>query len=314
MAAGHGGHGHGVGHAHDHGAGASRTRLALAFAITLAILVAEVAGAWWTGSLALLVDAGHMVTDAAGLLLALTAAQLTLRPADSRRTWGFRRAEVLSAGAQATILLAVGAYALVEGVRRLHEPAEVSGTGLLVFGVIGLVGNLIAMGVLASGRDASLNLRAAFLEVVNDALGSVAVIAAALVVRFTGWTRADAVAGMVIALLIIPRALVILKEASSVLLETTPTGLDLDAVRAHLLAQPHVVDVHDLHASRIDTSTPVLSAHVVLEQECFEDGHSGEMLAELQACVATHFPVSVVHSTFQLEPPGHASTEAQCAL
>ena len=295
---------------HDHAVMIThRGRLAVAFAITATILVAEVIGALWTGSLALLVDAGHMLTDAAGLLMALVAASLAMRPPTPERTWGFRRAEVLAAGAQATVLLAVGTYAFIEGVRRLSAPPEVSAGGLLAFGIIGLLGNLVSLWVLSSGRSANLNMRAAFLEVVNDALGSVAVIISAIVITTTGWTRVDALAGMLIAALIVPRAITVLREAGSILLESTPKGLDLAEVRTHILGVPHVQEVHDLHASTIATGLPVLSAHVVLDDECFRDGHAAEMLAQLQECVAAHFEVSVEHSTFQLEPPGHAERE-----
>lgn len=266
-------------------------------------------GALWTNSLALIIDAGHMLVDASGLLIALLAASLALRPPSPERTWGYRRAEVLAAGAQAAVLLAVGSYAFIEGVRRLLEPPDVTATGLLVFGVIGLLGNLISMMVLSSGRGANLNMRAAFLEVVNDALGSVAVIISAIVIALTGWTRIDALAGMLIAALIVPRAVTILREASSILLESTPPGLDLEDVRKHLLAVPHVQGVHDLHASTIATGLPVLTAHVVVEEACFADGHAAQMLTDLQACVADHFDVSVEHSTFQLESPDHAQRE-----
>lgn len=207
----------------DHGAVTThRGRLMIAVAITATILVTEVIGALWTGSLALLVDAGHMLTDAAGLLMALVAASLALRPPTPSRTWGFRRAEVLTAGAQATVLLGVGIYAFVEGAQRLNQPPEVSSRGLLVFGVVGLVGNIVSLLVLSSGRRANLNMRAAFLEVVNDALGSVAVIISALVIATTGWTRVDAAAGMLIAVLMVPRALTVLRAAGSILLESTP--------------------------------------------------------------------------------------------
>lgn len=241
--------------------------------------------------------------------MALTAATLALRPATSSRTWGFRRAEVLAACAQATILLGVGIYAAVEGIRRLYDPHEVSSTGLLVFGIVGLVGNIVSMMVLNAGRRDNLNMRAAFLEVVNDALGSVAVIISAIVISTTGWARIDAIAGMFIAALIVPRAITILREASHILLESTPKGLDLDDVRAHVLAVPHVQDIHDLHASTIASGLPVLTAHVVLDNECFTDGHAAEMLGHLQDCVAAHFEVSIEHTTFQLEPPGHANRE-----
>lgn len=305
-------HGHGPGdagaHSHHHGRATIR-RLTVAFAITATILIAEVVGAVLTGSLALLVDAAHMLTDAGGLLIALIAARLALRPPDRWRTWGYLRAEVLAAGAQAAVLLGVGVYALIEGVRRLLTPPEVSAPGLLVFGVIGLLGNVVSLAVLAGGRGDNLNLRAAFLEVVNDALGSVAVIVGAVVIALTGWTRADAVAGLLISVLIMPRAVILLREAGGVLLESTPPGLDLDDVRDHILGLDHVLAVHDLHASRISTGLPVLSAHVVIERECFTDSHAPRMLDALQECVAEHFPVAVEHSTFQLEPPGHTEHE-----
>ncbi len=295
---------------HDHAPqGTHRGKLAIAFGITVTILVAEVIGAWWTNSLALLVDAGHMLTDASGLLMALIAANLALRPPTPERTWGWRRSEVLAAGAQAAVLLGVGVYAFVEGVRRLWTPPEVTAGGLLVFGIVGLIGNIVSMLVLGSGRGANLNMRAAFLEVVNDALGSVAVIVSAVVIALTGWTRIDALAGMLIAALIVPRAITILREAGSILLESTPPGLNLDEVRRHILEVPHVVGVHDLHASTIATGLPVLTAHVVVEEACFADGHAAQMLTDLQACVADHFDVSVEHSTFQLESPDHAQRE-----
>ncbi len=298
---------------HDHGASAGlhghRGPLAIAFAITAAILVAEVAGALITGSLALLVDAAHMLTDAGGLALALFAAHLSLRAPTSQRTWGYRRAEILAALGQSAVLLAVGVYVLAEGIGRLWSPPEIASGELVVFGIIGLAGNLAALAVLASRRSASFNLRAAFLEVVNDALGSVGVIVAAIVIATTGWQRADAVAALLIGLLILPRAAKLLRETASVLLESTPRGLDLDAVRAHLLEVEHVREVHDVHASLIATGLPVLSAHVVVENECFKDGHAGRILDQLQDCVATHFAIAVEHSTFQLEPASHPEHE-----
>lgn len=295
---------------HEHGIMSSnRTRLAVAFAITVTILFVEIVGAVLTGSLALLVDAGHMLTDAGGLLMALIAANLAMRAPTSKRTWGLLRAEVLAAAAQGAVLLAVGLYALVVGAQRLIDPPEVAHEGLLVFGIVGLLGNLVALLVLSGGRSDNLNLRAAFLEVANDALGSIAVIISAVVIATTGWIRIDALAGIFIALLIIPRTLILLSATTRILLESTPKGLDLDDVREHLLGIPHVQDIHDLHASQIGTGLPVLTAHVVVDEACFVDGHGPRVLDALQACVAQHFPVSVEHSTFQLEPPSHRTHE-----
>jgi cobalt-zinc-cadmium efflux system protein len=209
-----------AGHVHaTHAASESqRRRLKIALGITSTILVAELVGAAVTGSLALLVDAAHMVTDAAGLALAVFAASISLRPPTARRTWGYQRAEVLAALAQSALLLAVGIYVVIEGVRRLANPPEIASTQLVVFGIIGLVGNIASMLVLAGHRDANFNLRAAFLEVVNDALGSLAVIVAAVVIAVTGWLQADAVAGLLIGALILPRALKLLWQTGSVLL------------------------------------------------------------------------------------------------
>jgi len=303
-------------HSHDHAptsveeARGHRRRLAVAFGITTTVLLVEVVGAIWTGSLALLVDAAHMLTDAGGLLLALVASVLTMRAPTARRTWGFRRAEVLAALGQAAVLLAVGVYVIVEAVQRLLDPPEIPSTELLVFGVIGLVANIASIAVLLSARSDNLNLRAAFLEVVNDALGSGAVIVAAVVIATTGWGGADAVAALFVGALIIPRTVRLLREALDVLLESTPRGLDLDAVRDHLLGVELVRGVHDLHASQIATGLPVLTAHVVVDDECFHDGHVPRILDALQECVAGHFDVNIEHSTFQLEPPSHAEHEA----
>lgn len=307
------GHAHGGGHSHDHAAGAGRRRLAIAFAITSSILIAEVIGAVITGSLALLVDAAHMLVDAGGLLLALLAASLAARPSSSHRTWGWLRTEILAAGMQAAVLLVVGLYAIVEGVRRLLDPPPAADTDVVLLAVIGAVGlaaNIASLLVLAGGRGDSMNMRAAFLEVLNDALGSVAVIAAAAVIHFTGWTGADALAGLLISLLILPRALMLLRESGSVLLESAPRGLDVTEVREHLETVPHVAAIHDLHASVVATGVPVLTAHVVVDDDCFHNGSLPAVLDALQLCAVEHFPVAVEHTTFQLEPASHRRHEA----
>ncbi|HIY24936.1 MAG TPA: cation diffusion facilitator family transporter [Candidatus Brachybacterium merdigallinarum] len=291
-------------HDHTHGAaGAARTRLAIAFGITAVIVVAQAVGSVVTGSLALLTDTAHALVDASGLLVALIAATMLLRPASSARTWGFARIEVLAALAQATLLVVVGTYTAVEGIARLMDPPEMASGQLLVFGVIGLAANIAAILVLAGGRDSNLNMRAAFLEVLNDALGSVGVIIAAIVILTTGFQQADALAALFIAALIVPRALRILRETLRILMEYTPEGVDLDEVREHILALEHVQDVHDLHASSVGSNLPIISAHVVVAEECFESTHALRILEEVHHCVATHFPVSFEHATIQLESP-----------
>lgn len=295
---------------HAHTANASnRSQLAIAFGITTAILMSEVVGAVLTGSLALLVDAAHMLTDTGGLGLALFVANLATRPANARRTWGYGRAEVLAATAQAVVLLGVGIFVFVEGVQRLINPPEIASGKLLLFGIIGLVGNLASILVLLRARAANFNLRAAFLEVVNDALGALAVIIAAIVIATLGWMRADAVAAMLIGVLIWPRTFKLLRETIDVLMESTPRGLDLESVRSHILELPHVQSVHDLHATHFSTGLPVLTAHVVIDDECFFDGHVPSMIDDLQKCVAGHFEVQIEHSTFQLERATHAEHE-----
>lgn len=296
---------------HDHGQAVpdDRRRLTIAFALTATVMVAQAIGAVLTGSLALLVDTAHMLTDTVGLAMALFAAHLVRRPATARRTWGLRRAEVLAAMAQSAVLLVIGIYVLIEAVRRLTAPPEIPSTELVVFGLIGLAANIGSLLVLAGRRSASFNLRAAFLEVMNDALGSVGVIVAAVVIATTGWQRADAVAGLLIGVLIVPRAAKLLRETGAVLLESTPPGLDLDAVRDHLSRMEHVRGVHDLHASLIATGLPVITAHVVVDDSCFTDGHTARILDQLQQCVAEHFELSVEHSTFQIEPVAHQDHE-----
>lgn len=284
-----------------------RGRLRIVLIITVTVLLAEVIGAAVSGSLALLADAGHMLSDVAGLTLAWFAALLAQRPATLARTWGYRRAEVLAAVGQAAVLLAVGGFVIIEAIRRLVNPPEVASAAMVAFGVVGLLGNLAGIAVLVGARSANLNMRAAFLEVVNDALGSLAVLVAALVIAVTGWLRADALASLLIGALIIPRTLKILREAIDVLLESTPRGLELNEVREHLMGVGQVQGVHDLHASQVATGLPVLTAHVVVGDSCFSDGHLPALLDELQRCLAGHFDVE--HSTFQFEPGGHEAHE-----
>jgi cobalt-zinc-cadmium efflux system protein len=296
---------------HDHGhavtPGRHRRPLAIVLGISSTILVVEVIGAFLSGSLALLADAGHMLTDVAGLGLALAAAVLADRPSTDARTWGYRRAEVLAAAAQAAVLLAVGGFVLVEGIRRLFEPPAVASGVMVVFGLVGLVGNAVSILLLSRISAGNLNTRAALLEVVNDALGALAVLIAAGVIAWTGWTRADAVASLLIGAMILPRTWKLLRETVDVLMEATPKDVDLAAVRAHILAVPHVREVHDLHASSVASDLPVLTAHVVVDDACFHDGHLPSLLDQLQECLAGHFDVE--HSTFQFEPATHVAHE-----
>ena len=288
-----------------------RPRIALAFGLAAAIVVIQFVGSLMTGSLALLTDTAHALTDASGLLVALIAATLALKPATAQRTWGFRRIEVLAALAQATLLMAVGLYAAFEGIHRLFEPPEVPASELLLFGVIGLAANIAGIMVLSGRRDANFNMRAAFLEVLNDALGSVGVIVSSLVIVFTGFMQADAIAGLFIAALIVPRAAKLMRETTGVLMEFSPQGLDLEEVRRHILTVPGVHEVHDIHASTIATGLPVLTAHIVIADKCFTNGEALEILRQARTCVSEHFEVSIRHSTFQLENALFGQTEPE---
>ncbi len=296
-------------HDHDHGSAAAghKRPLAIVLAISSTVLVVEVIGAVVSGSLALLADAGHMLTDVAGLTLALIAATLATRPATPRRTWGYRRAEILAAAAQAAVLLAVGIFVLVEGIRHLIAPTHVASGVMIVFGIVGLVGNGLSILLLSRIKTGNLNTRAAMLEVVNDALGSIAVLIAATVIAFTGWDQADAIASILIGLMILPRTWKLLRETVDVLMEATPKGMDLSAIRAHILEVDRVHEVHDLHVSSVASDLPVLTAHVVVAESCFHDGNLPRLLDQLQQCLAGHFDVE--HSTFQFEPDGHAEHE-----
>jgi cobalt-zinc-cadmium efflux system protein len=300
--------GHGHTHAPATASATQRRRLAVVLGLTLAVLLAEVLGAALTGSLALLADAGHMATDAAGIALALGAVTLAQRPAVGRRTFGWQRLEILAAVANGLLLIAVAGYVLVQAVLRIGSPQDVDPAPMLVIAVVGLVVNLVSLAVLHGGRTASLNVRGAYLEVLADALGSVAVVVAAVVIAVTGWSPADTVASLLIGCVVLPRAWHLLREALDVLLEAAPRGVDMSRVRSHILGVDGVVGVHDLHAWTITSGLPVLSAHVVVTDEALDAGHGGRVLDALCECLGAHFDVA--HCTFQLESGRHAGHEA----
>ena len=298
------------GHAHGHGStatGQHRGALAGALSAALAIFAVEVVGAVVSGSLALLADAGHVLADAGGVALALGATLLAARPASGRRTVGWARAEILAAAVNGLVLAGMGIYVLVEGVRRLIEPSDVQAGQMALFAAIGLVGNLVGVALLYRARGASLNLRGAFLEVATDTVTSIGVLAGAAVIALTGFTRADPIISVVIGVVIVPRALRLLREAVNILLEAAPKDMDLEEIRRHIGEVDHVRGVHDLHVYTVTSGLPILTAHVVVDDECFHSGHAPQMLDAVQACLAGHFDVE--HSTIQLEPAGHADHE-----
>lgn len=292
-------------HHHDHVTPGQRHRgrLVAALAITVTVLVVELIGGVLSGSLALLSDAGHMLTDAAALSIALAATWLAGRPADQRWTFGWQRAEVLAALVNGVLLAVVAVLVLVEGLQRWQEPPEVAAPTMLVIGAVGLVANVVAALLLRGGQRESLNVRGAYLEVLGDLIGSVAVIVAAVVIAVTGWQRADAVASIAIAVLILPRAVSLLRAVAKVLLEGAPEDLELADVRTHLENVNGVIAVHDLHAWTITSGVPVLTAHVVVDDRVLSPQQFCRALDEMQGCLRGHFDVA--HSTFQIEPASH---------
>jgi cobalt-zinc-cadmium efflux system protein len=299
----------GSGHGHELTAtNAHRKRLLVVLVITFVVLIAEVIGGLIAGSLALLADAGHMLTDSTGLIMALIAAALATRAATVRRTFGLQRAEVLAALANALLLVGVAVWVLIMAVERLRNPAEIRSGLMLAVAVVGVLANLAGLLVLRPAQSTSLNMRGAYLEVFGDLVGSLAVIIAAVLILITGWTPFDAIASLAIVVLIIPRAWSLLRDVVDVLLEATPHGVDLEEVRDHIRQVRGVVDVHDLHAWTITSGVPVLSAHVIVDHACISEGRSGEVLDRLGECLGGHFDVS--HCTFQLEPVGHQEHEA----
>jgi cobalt-zinc-cadmium efflux system protein len=287
--------------------GQHRSRLLVVLAITVTVLVAELVGATITGSLALLADAGHMFTDVAGILLAVLAVTFASRPATLERTFGYYRLEILAAVVNAVMLFGVAVFILWEAWQRWASPPEVEAGLMLAFAAVGLVANVVGLAVLRGGAKESLNVKGAYLEVLGDFLGSIAVIVAAVVIATTGWLRADVAASVFVAFMILPRTWALLREAVDVLLEATPKGVDLVEVRRHILDTPGVVDAHDLHVWAITSGLPLLSVHVVVSDDALADGGGAVVLDALGTCLSDHFDVE--HCTFQLEPSSHREHE-----
>ena len=296
-----------MGHDHASASTSNRSRLSIVIGLVATILVVEVVGAWLTGSLALLADAGHMFSDLAGLIIALTATVVAARPATDRQTFGYQRAEVFGALLNGLILLVVAGFVVVGAISRLTAgaPAEVLAAPMLVVAVVGLLANIVGILLLRPAAAGSINMRGAYLEVLGDALGSVAVIVAAVVILTTGFAQADSIASLVIAAMIVPRALGLLRDVVRVFSESAPADTDVRAIREHLEGTAGVVAVHDVHVWAITSGSHVFSAHIVVEPDLLAAGKSGELLRELSECLSQHFDVE--HSTFQLEPADHAA-------
>ena len=289
-------------HGHDHGVrGGNRRALAFALAITATFTVVEVVAGVLTGSLALLADAVHMLSDNVSIALALVAVWLAGKPSTPERTFGFKRAEVLAALANGVTLVALSIWIFYEAATRLRDPPEVLGGWMLVVALIGLAVNVGAGAILYRSRGSSLNVEAAFRHVLADLLGSIAVVVAALTIVLTGWAEADPLASVAIGVLVLASSWTILRDSTAILLEAAPRELDTRAIGARLAASPGVVEVHDLHVWTITSGFPALSAHVLVGRG--EDCHGRRR--ELERMLAGEFGIE--HTTLQVDHVGEES-------
>jgi cobalt-zinc-cadmium efflux system protein len=294
-------------HSHRLSPQTDRRYLRLALALLTAFLVTEVVVAVLARSLVLISDAGHMLTDVGAIMASLWAIRLAARPAAGPWTFGWKRAEILSAAANGITLLVVSGIVTFEAIRRLIRPPEVDGAPILVVALVGVAVNVAATAILAKANRSSLNVEGAFQHILTDLYGFIGTVVAAVVILATGFTRADPIASLVVVGLMLKAAWGLLRDSGHVLLEAAPAGVDLTELRSHMLETPHVKDVHDLHVWTLSSDLPALSAHVVLDDSCFVDRHAPQLLDQLQACLVGHFDVE--HSTFQLEPTSHADHE-----
>jgi cobalt-zinc-cadmium efflux system protein len=293
----------GAGHAHG-GEVRYERPLWWALGLTATFLVAEVVGGLMTNSLALLSDAAHMGTDVIALAIALVAVHLARRPPDSKRTYGYARMEAIGAMVNGGLLFLVAGYILLEAVGRFMQPPAVASTGMFVVATLGLVVNLISMRLLKAGSGESLNIKGAYLEVWADMLGSLGVIAGALVIEFTGYRIADPIIAALIGLWVLPRTWALVSEAGRILMQSVPAGLDLAQVRALMMSHPHVEAVHDLHAWTLGSREPVMTAHIVLKAD--KDADADTVRQSLAAALAEKFDIA--HATLQVERRTACST------
>ncbi|MFC5420472.1 cation diffusion facilitator family transporter [Bosea eneae] len=302
----HGGSGHSQAPVSGSGSAASRhrSRLAWAFGLTVAYMAAEVIGGLITGSLALLADAAHMLTDAGGLALALLAIRFAERPATPQKTYGYLRTEILSALANAVVLLLLTVYILYEAYKRFLAPPEILSGPMLAVAAVGLVVNLISMRLLAGGSSESLNVQGAYFEVLSDMLGSIGVILAALVIMFTGWTLADPIIGAGIGLFIVPRTWRLLKQAMHILMEGTPPEVDMSLLETGLREIPGVTAAHELHVWTITSGIDAMSGHVVVR----DMAESKMVLRAARQLMKERFNID--HVTIQVEDEALRAEEA----
>jgi len=291
-------------HAHNHSAaGKNKKRLAIVLALTTAYLVAEVIGGLLTHSLALLADAGHMLTDVAGLAFALLAIRFAERPATPERTYGYYRIEILAALVNAVVLIGISLYILHEAYERFRNPPEVQSGGMLAVALVGLVVNTAGIYLLKSASEESLNMKGAYFEVLSDMLTSIGVIAAGIIMLTTGWYYADPIISAGIGVFILPRTWMLLRDAVGVLLEGTPHDVNLAALRESIRTVEGVADVHDLHVWSLTSGMNAMSVHAVLADHSLHD----EVLAAVQKKVTSEFKIA--HATVQVECKGCTAFE-----
>ena len=290
---------------HDHAAGKSEKALWIALGLTSTILIAETIGGFVTGSLALISDAAHMLTDAAALAIALAAIRIGKRAADRKRSFGYYRFEILAAAFNALMLIGVAVYVLYEAYRRLGNPPGIQSTSMLAFAAVGLVANLISIRILRGGKDASLNVKGAYLEVWSDLLGSIGVIAGALVIRYTGWAWVDSVVAVGIGLWVLPRTWTLLKSSVNILLEGVPEEIDIDTLEGALRGVAGVDSIHDLHVWAVTTGKVSLTVHVVHDAEV----PAADILARIKALLAKQFEITHVTVQCELSPCDQADED-----
>ena len=288
-----------AGHSHATVRAGHERKLWMALGLTGSFMIAEVIGAFVTGSLALLSDAAHMMTDALALAISLVAIQVAKRAADRKRTFGYARFEILAAAFNALLLFGVAFYILYEAYLRLQAPAEIQSTGMLVIAVLGLIVNLISMRLLSAASGKSLNVKGAYLEVWSDMLGSIGVIIAAVLIMLTGWGWVDSVVAAAIGFWVVPRTWTLLKASMNVLLQGVPDGIDIDAVEQAIHAVPGVREVHDLHIWALTSGKNVLSTHLVVDPA---QGSEQQVLAQVTELLHEQFDIS--HVTIQIEGAG----------
>ena len=293
-----------MGHAHNHSAaGKNKKRLAIVLGLTTAYLVAEVIGGLLTHSLALLADAGHMLTDVAGLGFALLAIRFAERPATPERTYGYYRIEILAALVNAVVLIGISLYILYEAYERFRNPPEIHSGGMLAVALVGLVVNIAGIYLLKSASEESLNMKGAYFEVLSDMLTSIGVIAAGIIMLTTGWYYADPIISAGIGVFILPRTWMLLRDAVGVLLEGTPHDVNLAALRESIRTVEGVADVHDLHVWSLTSGMNAMSVHAVLADHSLHD----EVLAAVQKKVTSEFKIA--HATVQVECKGCTAFE-----